>query len=172
MTVFLLCVKIFFCRILDVSLSTVRTIVTVKGKSAVAALIGFVEVTIWFLVVREALNTDETSIFIAIAYAGGFAAGTYIGGKLAGKYIKGMINLQVVTSKQDDAMVEAIRNAGYAVSVVNVNPSEYGEGKYMLFMEVPSAKQNELKALVHRLDEGAFIMVHETKYVYNGFFKQ
>ena len=35
----LLCVKIFFCRILDVSLSTVRTIFSVRGKTLEATCI-------------------------------------------------------------------------------------------------------------------------------------
>ena len=39
----MLCVKIFFVRILDVSLGTLRTIITVKGKILVASLIGFIE---------------------------------------------------------------------------------------------------------------------------------
>ena len=39
------CIKIFFCRIMDVSLGTVRTILTVKGKTLLSAVIGFAEVT-------------------------------------------------------------------------------------------------------------------------------
>ena len=35
-----LCLKIFFVRIIDVSLGTVRTIFSVKGKNLIASLIG------------------------------------------------------------------------------------------------------------------------------------
>ena len=79
----LLCLKIFFVRILDVSLGTIRTLFTVKGKKIIASVIGFFEVLVWFLVVKEALNTDENSIFIAISYSLGFATGTYIGSYLS-----------------------------------------------------------------------------------------
>ena len=68
MELFILCIKIFFVRILDVSLGTLRTMITVKGKMFYASLIGFVEILIWFLIVREALNTDNTSIFVALSY--------------------------------------------------------------------------------------------------------
>ena len=67
MELFILCFKIFFARILDVSLGTVRTIFTVKGKSLISALIGFIEVLVWFLVAREALS-NGINIFIAISY--------------------------------------------------------------------------------------------------------
>ena len=64
MELFILCVKIFFVRILDVSLGTVRMIITVKGNKLVASLIGFFEILVWFLIVKEALNTTETSILL------------------------------------------------------------------------------------------------------------
>ena len=76
MELFILCVKIFFVRILDVSLGTVRMIITVKGNKLVASLIGFFEILVWFLIVKEALNTTETSIFIALSYSLGYATGT------------------------------------------------------------------------------------------------
>ena len=126
----MLCIKIFFCRILDVSLSTVRTILSVKGKTPQATVIGFFEVLVWFLIVREALSSDAGGLTLAIAYAGGFAAGTYVGGMLAAWLIKGDITLQVITSSRDNALLDAIREAGFAISVVNVNSSDYGaDGK-------------------------------------------
>ena len=62
----ILVLKIFFVRIIDVSLGTARTIIMIKGKSFMASVIGFVEVFIWFMIVREALNTTESGIIIAI----------------------------------------------------------------------------------------------------------
>lgn len=79
MDILFLCIKIFLVRIIDVSLGTARTIIMVKGKSLVASLIGFVEVFVWFVIAREALNTTESSLLIAFSYSLGFATGTYIG---------------------------------------------------------------------------------------------
>lgn len=166
-----LCLKIFFARILDVSLATVRTMLTVKGKSKTAACVGFVEIIIWFLVVRTAFNSDEAGIILAIAYAGGFAAGTFIGGFISSKFIKGTVTVQIVTSGKDDELISAIRSAGFAVTVVDVNESEYSGERYMLFSQIASDRLDEFKALVNEKDEKAFIIVQESKYVYNGFIK-
>ena len=57
MSLFILCTKIFIARIVDVSLATFVTVLTVKGKRLVATIFGFIDVIIWFLVVKEALNT-------------------------------------------------------------------------------------------------------------------
>ena len=56
MELLLLCLKIFFVRILDVSMGTLRTVITVKGKTLYASLVGFVEVFIWLLQVVAAAH--------------------------------------------------------------------------------------------------------------------
>ncbi len=169
MGLLLLCIKIFCARILDVSLGTVRTVLTVKGKKGYSSIIGFVEVLIWFIIVQEAMNTDETSILIAISYAGGYATGTYIGGFISQKFIPGNFGVQIVTSIQNKNMIEKLREEGYAVSVIDVKGQE--EEKLMLFIEIDKKRFNHLQKLVKSLDEKAFLVVNETKMVQNGYFK-
>ena len=167
----LTCLKIFFARILDVSLGTVRTMFTVKGKSTVASLIGFVEIMVWFLAVRTAFNSDEAGLLMAFFYAGGYATGTLVGSKIAEKVIRGTVSVQVVTSSRDDNVTDAIRNAGYAITVVNVNGSEFGGEKYMYFAEVNTNSLTDFKTLIYTLDPKCFVTVQETKYAYNGLIK-
>lgn len=171
MELLMLCIKVFSVRILDVSLGTMRTIVTVKGKTKTASLIGFVEVLIWFLVVREALNTDIESIWIAISYAGGYATGTLIGGYLSNKFIKGNFGVQVILSENDNTIVDTIRKEGYAVSVIDVKGQDKDKEKYMLFIEIDKKRFDHLRNLIKELDEKAFIVVNETRMVQNGYFK-
>ena len=148
----------------------------VKGKRTLSSIVALLEGLIWFLVVREALLFDAPTLMeklaIAFAYALGFAAGTYIGGKIADKFIVGNVNVQVVTSSQNDKMLEDIREAGYAITVLDVNTSLLSRKKYMLFSEVTTKQLDEFKSLIYSLDKKAFVMVHETKFVYNGFFKK
>lgn len=163
-----LCLKIFFVRILDVSLGTVRTIMTVRGKNLIATIIGFIEVTIWFLVVKDALNSDSNSLFIVFSYAGGYAVGTYIGGILSG-FIKSKLCIQIIINQQDINLIDELRNNGYAVSVMDVKGYDT-ESKYMLLMEIDSDKFKKLEKIVHNCNEKIFMMVNETKYVKNGYF--
>ena len=169
MELLLLCIKIFCIRICDVSLGTVRMIVTVKGKTWLASAIGFIEVLIWFLVVKEALNTDSTSIFVALSYAGGYATGTLVGGFLSKKFVSGNLGVQVVLSNRDDEIINKIRENGYAVSVMDVKGQD--NLKYMLFIEINKKRMDHLRKLIKSLDEKAFIVVNETKLVQNGYIK-
>ncbi len=172
MALFLLCLKVFFVRILDVSLGTIRTIVTIKGQRIVASLIGFVEVFVWFVIVNEALNTSETSIWIAVFYAGGFATGTYIGSFLSDIFIQGNLGVQVITSRKDNKVIEKLRNMGYGVSVIDVKGRDVKTEKYMLFIEIDKKHLKHLKQNIKKLDNDAFIVVNETKFVQNGYFEK
>ena len=164
----ILCIKIFFARIFDVTLGTVRTMFTVKGKRLIASLIGFIEVLIWFLVVREALNTESKSIFVAISYALGFATGTYIGGVISNLVIKGKITVQVFTENME--LVKILREKGFGVTSVDCKGYNT-ESKHMLYINVDKKKEKSLRKLIEINDERAFIVENEANYVENGYFK-
>lgn len=168
MELFLLCLKIFFARLIDVSLGTFRTINTVKGRDLVAALIGIVEITVWFLVVKEALNTDNNSLWIVFSYAMGFSVGTYLGGKISKIFIKSNLEVEVILSNKDDKIVDAIRKEGYGVTAIEVKGNN--NTKYMLYIQIKDNTFDNLKRLIKKLDSKAFIVVNETKYVENGYF--
>ncbi len=168
MDLFLLCLKIFFARLIDVSLGTFRTINTVKGKDVIAALIGIVEITVWFLIVKEALNTDNNSLWIVTSYALGFSVGTYIGGKISKWFIKSNLEVQVILSSKNDEIVNKVRKEGYAVTVIEVKGTN--DLKYMLYIQIKDKSLENLKEIIKKLDNKAFIVVNETKYVENGYF--
>lgn len=169
MEILLLCMKIFLVRILDVSLGTFRTIITVKGKALYASLIGFIEVFVWFIIVREALNTDIDSIWIAISYSLGFATGTYIGSIISNKFIKTTFSVEIITAKKD--MSDILRDKGYGVTELSVEGKDTAVEKYMLLLEVNNNSLNELKPLIKTIDKNAFTIVTETKLVQNGYLK-
>ena len=167
MNLYSLCFKIFFFRIIDVSLGTFVTVLTVKNKRTIATIVGFIDVLIWFFVVKEALNTNETSILIALSYAFGYAFGTFIGTTLSNKLINGMISVQVVLDKLPKRKIDEIRNNGSQIDWVGKDNSK----KIMLFIEVSKKNFNNLKSIIKNIDDKAFIVVNDTRYVVNGFFK-
>ena len=169
MELLFLCIKIFFARILDVTMGTCRTIMVVKGKTLYATIIGFIEVFIWFLIVREALNTDVQSIWIAASYSLGFATGTFLGGVISKKLIKSTFTVEVITSKNE--MSDILRDKGYGVTELSVEGKDEKTEKRMLLLEVNNSSLNELKSFIKTIDENAFIIVTETKLVQNGYFK-
>ncbi len=162
-----LCLKIFLARLIDVSLGTIRTVYTIKNKHLIASFIGLIEVIVWFLIVQEALTSTSNNFFIAFSYSIGFAVGTYLGGILSNKLINTKLSLQIILNKKDDNIITKIRQAGYAVSIINLISKD---DKYMLYIQVDSKRYLQLINLLKKLDNNAFIVVNETKVVYNGYF--
>ena len=164
------CLKIFCCRILDVTCGTVRTVLTVKENAKGAAFMGFVEVFLWYVVVRDAMTSDGPVLAIAVAYAAGFATGTFVGGQIARRIISGNVTVQVVTSHRDDSLLHAIRDAGYAITVLNANESEFSESKYLIIATVDKKQLKAFEEIVKERDEHAFITVSDTKSYVGGYF--
>lgn len=172
MDILFLCIKIFLVRIIDVTLGTLRTIITVKDKVLLASVIGFFEVLVWFLIAKEALDTEIDSILIGIFYALGFATGTYIGGKISRKVIKGNFLVQVITSKASEKWLQELRENGFAISVMDIRQKDDDPDKYMFFMEINSSDFDKLHKIIKKYDKKAFIVVNESKTVVNGYFGQ
>lgn len=168
MSIIALCIKIFFARIADVSLGTVRTIYTVKGKTWIAGSIAFVEVFIWFLVAKEALNTEIQSVWIVISYAAGYATGTIIGTFISKKCINSLISVEVITKKGTQKNIKQIKDNGFGISIVK---TEDQSTKKILFITLNSKNLKDLLTIINRMDEQAFIVVNESKVVHNGYIK-
>ena len=169
MSIFYLCIKIFLTRIIDVTLGTFRTILTVKDKILVSSVIGFFEVLIWFLIAKEALETNS-SILIGVFYALGFASGTYIGGIISRKLIKGNLQVQIITNNMTQKQVDKLRENGFAISVMDINEQEGKPDKYMLLLEINNKDLKKLQRIIKKEDKNAFIIITETKEVINGYF--
>ena len=163
------CLKVFLCRICDVTFGSMRTVLVVKEKTLLASLVGFFEVFIWFVIVRDAINFDGPVLPIAIAYALGYAAGTYIGGTLAKRIIGGHVTLHVVTSRRNYDLCTALRDAGYGITVMNVNGSEFSDEKNLILADIDKRQLADFEKLVQDMDPGAFFLVQETKSYLNGY---
>ena len=91
--------KIFIIRLFDALLMTIETIQIVKGKRKMGSIISFIEVLIWFLIIKEALS-KHNSILVALFYALGYSLGTYFGSYLSQKHSKDKIMIQIITRNE------------------------------------------------------------------------
>lgn len=165
------CLEIFFARIVDVSISTFRTMIMVKKKSFITPILAFCEVFIWFMAARKALNTDIDSIMIPICYSLGYATGTYIGGCLSRKFIKNVNSVEVTTKKDNKTLMNGLRDKGYAFSSIELKNRYDKKAKDLIIIDVRSKKTQEVVQYIKEIDSDAFIVVRDTKVVHNGYFR-
>lgn len=112
-------VLIFALRIVDVSLGTVRLMITVRGHRGWAALAGFLEVLIWIVAVGSALQHLDSAYHV-VAYAGGFATGNYVGIVLENALALGTVVVRAIIPNEDGGTTaQELRREGYTVTEVD-----------------------------------------------------
>ena len=166
MNTILLCLEVFLARMIDVSIGVIRMVELVKENAKKAVILAFFEVLIWFLVVKDALTSDDFNIFVAIFYALGYAAGTYLGSYLSKKLMKENVGVQVITCCVTNKEIRKIKKEGYGVSSVTMD----GKNKKMLFLEVDEKKLKPLISFLESIDPHCFITISNRKMVYRGYF--
>lgn len=112
---YLLPLVIFFGRILDVSLGTLRIIFVSKGQKHLAPIIGFFEVFIWIVVISQILAQTQ-GLLAYVSYAAGYAAGNYVGIILEGKIAFGIVVCRIYTNKDPQPLVRLLSEHGYGVT--------------------------------------------------------
>lgn len=170
MNLYLLCVIVFFVRIIDTALATIRTILVIRNKIIISAVIAFFEILIWFLVVKEAITTTQNSILIAISYAGGFAIGIFLGILITDKVITSVLSVNVVINNNKKKLFKSLTDKNFAFSVSKVKGKDLVKSKNMLFIVTTNKRIKELKKIVNHYDKSAFIVISDNKHIYNGYY--
>ena len=109
---------IAFARICDVSIGTLRIIFVSKGLRLWAPILGFFEVTIWLLAISKVME-NLTNPINYIAYAIGFSLGNYIGMFIESRLAIGMVVVRIITKRDSQVLVAALRALRYSVTVVD-----------------------------------------------------
>jgi uncharacterized protein YebE (UPF0316 family) len=157
---------IFGLRLCDVTLGTVRLIVSIQGRRFLAAGIAFVEVTIFVVAIGKVLG-ELDNVYNVFAYSGGFACGTITGIYVEGKLALGTRVVRVITHRPNDALVAQLRGAGFAVTRL------LGEGRdgtvYILLSVVPRRTLGRYLAMVRQLAPKAFVTTEEVRDTVHGY---
>lgn len=94
----LLPLLIFFARIMDVSINTVRIIYVLGGRKFASTFLGFFEAFIWLMAIRQIFEHLDNWLCY-IAYPGGFAAGIFVGMIIEEKIAYGKVIVRIITRK-------------------------------------------------------------------------
>ncbi len=106
---------IFFGRIVDVSLGTLRIIFVSKGEKYKAPIIGFFEVLIWIVVISELLSKTHSMVSY-VFYAAGYASGNFVGILIEQKIAFGIILCRIYTRKNGMELVSILSKNKYGAT--------------------------------------------------------
>ena len=100
-----------------VSIGTVRTIVTVQGRTLIAFCLAVVEISIWVLVASAVINQIKDQPVLVLFYAFGYASGNVMGIWVERKLAFGLLALRVITRTAGQAIADALRAKGQPVTI-------------------------------------------------------
>lgn len=121
---------IFVARVTDVTLGTLRTVSIVQGRTKMAFFLGFVEISLWLVVISAVINKITTNPLLGFFYALGFSTGNVVGIMLERRLAFGHLILRIISRKDGRDMAEKIRAVGYGVTIFQ------GEGMHGPVLEL------------------------------------
>lgn len=149
---------IFFSRVFDVGLGTIRMQLVIRRKKVLAALIGFVEVLIYILVVSRVIQDIQHWPYV-LAYAAGFATGTLLGMQISEKLSKHVLQATVICNGSHAAVEAAVREAGFALTRYQGTGRD-GPVEVLDVVCTPRGL-GRLTRLVQDVDPKAFLYTHD-----------
>jgi uncharacterized protein YebE (UPF0316 family) len=159
---------IFFARILDVSIGTLRLIFVSKGYKFYAPLLGFFEVVIWLLAIGQIMQHLD-NFMCYFAYGLGFATGNYLGIILEEKMSLGTVLIRVVPKMDTTNLINHLREHNFGASLVDI---EGMTGKLkMIFTIVKRKDLKEVMGIIHEYNPQAFVTIEDVKTAREGYFR-
>lgn len=179
---------IFFARMTDVTLMTLRIIFVSRGKRYLAPLLGFVEVFIWIAVVSQVIR-GANNLVAYLAYAAGFAAGNYIGIYIENRLAIGTLVVRAIvqagprsegagpakggtdprsTGSTAEELVARLHEAGYGVTTVD------GQGATvpvkLVYTVIKRKDLKQVMEILHEFEPRPFVTVEEVRSAEQGVF--
>jgi len=156
---------IFFARICDVSIGTLRILLLSKGNRILAPLLSFFEVLIWLIAISQIMK-NLSNFVCYFAYAGGFATGTYVGMYIEGKLAMGIMLIRIITRKDATQLIEYLKSAGYGIT--SVDAQGITGLVHIIFTIVERKNLRDVIGKIKRFNPKAFYSIEDVRFVSNG----
>ncbi len=160
---------IFMSRLTDVTLATLRNIFIHKGFKKIVPVIGFFEVLIWLIAMKQVLNHVD-NIAAYLAWAGGFSAGTYVGMRIEERLALGNQVIRIITTELDSTeLIKMLRASNHGLTVVD---GMGAKGPVKLLFTIVQRKH--MKGIIEKIEAiqpNAFYTIEDIRSAEHGVFR-
>jgi uncharacterized protein YebE (UPF0316 family) len=159
---------IFIARIVDVSLGTIRVNMIIRRKKTIAALVGFIEVTIFISIIVRLIK-DIDNIYGILAYGAGFAVGTVTGILISEKLSRDLVSTNIISRKQNEEIKELLLKEDFGFTCYK-GAGRQGEVE-IVNVVCSHASLQRLNKLIHNRDPDAFVVSYMLDRIRGGFIR-
>lgn len=156
---------VFFARIGDVSLATMRIMLLMSGRRQIAPLLGMLEALIWILAIGQIIRSVNSPLAY-LAYAAGFGAGTYVGMWIEGRLALGKVIVRVITRRDATELIKVLMQSRFGFTNI---VAEGRKGNVNVIFSVVQRKDlPELVQLIESYNPKAFYTIENVRYASSG----
>lgn len=155
------CFIVCVAKIVEITIQSLKTCMMVKGQRLKAAGLGFIECTVWGLVISTIIGTLGDNLFLLAFYCVGYAAGLFLGSTLEGKIALGTSSLELIANEENTEKITSYlkeNNRGYTIF------EGYGSKKKMnmIFIVLPRKDATSVVKNIRKICENnVFVVVDE-----------
>jgi len=158
---------IFLARLSDVTMATLRHIFVSKGFKKIVPVLGFFEVLIWLVAMKQVFShLDNLACFLA--WAAGFSAGNYFGMYIEERLAIGNQIIRIISNENITQLIESLKNNHQGVTIVD-GQGVMGPVK-LIFTIVKRTHLKDIINLIHLHTPNAFYSIEDVKRLEHGFF--
>ena len=165
----LVCLLVCAAKIVEITIQSLKTCMMVKGQRLKAAGLGFIECTIWGLVISTLIGTLGDNLLLLVFYCVGYATGLFLGSTLESKIALGTSNLELIASDESTAKITAYlkeNDRGYTVFEGRGSKEKMN----MIFVVLPRKETPQvLKEIRKSCDNKVFVAVSEVSKYAGGY---
>jgi uncharacterized protein YebE (UPF0316 family) len=159
------CLLIFFARLVDVSMGTMRTILIIRGRRGIASISAFFEIIVWILAISRVI-TELDKWYYMIAFALGFASGNYMGSYLEEKIALGYSFAYLVPKKNSGALERELRAQGFGITVIQGRGMKGPELVFNLMLKRRDTKR--FIKIITKHDKNIFYTIMDVHAIHGG----
>ena len=163
------CLIICVAKIIEITIQSLKTCMMVKGQRIKAAALGFVECTIWGLVISTIIGTLGDNLLLLLFYCIGYATGLFLGSTIEGKIALCTSNLELIANQDNtEKIVEYLKQHGRGYTVFGGHGSI--DKMNMILIVLPRRDMNKLLRDIRKMcDNKVFVVASDVSKYAGGY---
>lgn len=163
---------IFFGKLAEVAVSTLRLVLINRGERGIGSFIAFFDVLLWLFITGSVLSGFGRNFGKFVVFALAVAVGNYLGSWLESKFAFGMSSVQVILNdgEQVSALLDRLRCACFAVTEID------GRGKdgnrKLLIVHLRRKRIMEAVKIIESVSSHYVVAIHDVQAIRGGYLKK
>ncbi|HZK39051.1 MAG TPA: DUF5698 domain-containing protein [Clostridia bacterium] len=163
---------IFFGKIMEVTVSTVRIVLINRGERIKGTFIAFFEVLLWLFITGTVLTGFQEDMLRVLVFAVAFACGNYLGSWMEDKLAFGLCSVQVIVPDGEESLKLAVELRGNNFAVTQINGKGKDGKRELMMLHIKRKRIPQAVSIIRENLENAVIVVNDAKVIYGGFIKK